>query len=128
MLRIGSGAIHVVPRIVARALRFHHLFTGKSKWEIRAGNVLMDMHMGIYIWAFGAFITTKTSITCLKEHCTVRLLTHVLRKPTHFVFLSFIATISYSLQTSFNSIMKDWADKYSVWSTPARSPSRSNSR
>ncbi len=68
MLRIGSGAIHVAPRVVARALRFHHLFTGKSKWEIRAGNVLMDMHMGIYIWAFGAFITTKT-ITSLKEHC-----------------------------------------------------------
>ncbi len=66
MLRIGSGATHVVPRIVARALHFHHLFTGKSKWEIRAGNVLMDMHMGIYIWAFGAFITTKTPITSLK--------------------------------------------------------------
>ncbi len=45
---------------------------------------------------------------------TVRLLTHVLCKPTHFFFLSFIAAISYSPQTSFNSVMKDWADKYHV--------------
>ncbi len=59
---------------------------------------------------------------------TVRLLTHVLCKPTHFFFPSFIATISYSLQTSFNSLMKDWADKYHVWGTPTRSTSRSNSR
>ncbi len=58
---------------------------------------------------------------------TVRLQTHVLCKPTHF-FFTFIATISYFLQTSFNSIMKHWADKYRVWGTPARSPSRSNSR
>ncbi len=49
---------------------------------------------------------------------TVRLLTHVLCKPTHFFFHSFIATISYSLQISFNSVMKDWADKYHVWGTP----------
>ncbi len=41
---------------------------------------------------------------------TVRLLTHVLCKPTHFFFHSFIATMSYSLQTSFNSAEKDWAD------------------
>ncbi len=59
---------------------------------------------------------------------TVRLLTHVHCKPTHFFFPSFIAKISYSLQTSFNSLMKDWADKYHVWGTPTRSPSRSNSR
>ncbi len=59
---------------------------------------------------------------------TVRLLTHVLCKPTHFFFHSFIATRSYSLQTSFNSVLKDWADKYHVWGTPTRSPSRSNSR
>ncbi len=62
------------------------------------------------------------------EDCTVRLLTHVLCKPTHFFFHSFIATMSYSLQTSFNSVRKDWADKYHVWGTPTRSPSRSNSR
>ncbi len=43
---------------------------------------------------------------------TVRLLTHVLCKPTHFCFHSFIATMSYSLQTSFGSVMKDCADKY----------------
>ncbi len=59
---------------------------------------------------------------------TVRLLTHVLCKPTHFCFHSFIATMSYSLQTSFSYVMKDWADKYHVWGTPTRSPSRSNSR
>ncbi len=59
---------------------------------------------------------------------TVRLLTHVLCKPTHFFFHSFIATMSYSPQISFNSVTKDWADKYHVWGTPTRSPSRSNSR
>ncbi len=59
---------------------------------------------------------------------TVRLPTHVHCKPTHFVFHSFIAKMSYSLQTSFNSLMKDWGDKYHVWGTPTRSPSRSNSR
>ncbi len=59
---------------------------------------------------------------------TVRLLTHVLCKPTHFFFHSFIATMSYCFQTSFISVMKAWADKYHVWDTPTRSPSRSNSR
>ncbi len=53
----------------------------------------------------------RSAVTITK----VRLLTHVLCKPTHFFFHSFIATISYSLQTSFNSLMKDWADKYHVW-------------
>ncbi len=57
---------------------------------------------------------------------TVRLLTHVHCKPTHFFFHSFIATMSYSLQTSFTSVMKDWADIYHEWGTPTRSPSRSN--
>ncbi len=33
-----------------------------------------------------------------------------------------------SLQTSCNSLMKDWADKYHVWGTPTRSPLRSNLR
>ncbi len=59
---------------------------------------------------------------------TVRLLTHVHCKPTHFVFHSFKANMSYSLQTNFVSVMKDWADKYHVWGTPTMSPSRSNSR
>ncbi len=59
---------------------------------------------------------------------TVRFLTHVLCKPTHFFFHSFIATMSYSHQTSFNSLMKDWADTYHVWGTPTRSPLRSNAR
>ncbi len=45
-----------------------------------------------------------------------------------FLFHSFIATMSYSLPTSFNSLMKDQADKYHVWGTLTRSPSRSNSR
>ncbi len=59
---------------------------------------------------------------------TVRLLTHVLCKPTHFFFHSFIATMSYPLQTSCISVMKGWADKFHVWGTPTRSPSRLNSR
>ncbi len=59
---------------------------------------------------------------------TVRFLTHVLCKPTHFFFHSFIATMSYPLQTSFIGVMKGWADKFHVWGTPKRSPSRSNSR
>ncbi len=45
---------------------------------------------------------------------TVRLLTHVHCKPTQFFFHAFTATMSYSLQTSFNSVMKDWAHKYNV--------------
>ncbi len=40
-----------------------------------------------------------------------------LPKPTHFFFHSFIATMSYSLQTSFNSVMKDRADK-SMYGVP----------
>ncbi len=70
----------------------------------------------------GWLITSQLSLD------TVRLLTHVLCKPTHFFFHSFIGTMSYSHQTSFNSLMKGWADKYHVWGTPTRSPSRSNSR
>ncbi len=42
---------------------------------------------------------------------TVRLLTHVLCKPTHFFFQLFRATTSNSLQTRFNRVMKDWPDK-----------------
>ncbi len=61
-------------------------------------------------------------------YCTVRLLTHVLCKPTHFLFHSFIATMSYCLQTSFISVRKGRADKHHVWGTPMRSSSRSNSR
>ncbi len=49
---------------------------------------------------------------------TVRLLTHVLCESTHFYFHSFIATMSYSLQTNFSSVMKDWADRYHVWGSP----------
>ncbi len=49
--------------------------------------------------------------------CKGHLLTHVLCKPTHFVFQLFIATKSNSLQTSFNRVMKDWPDKYNVWGT-----------
>ncbi len=55
---------------------------------------------------------------CLKprteriNESTVRLLTNVHCKPTHFFFHSFIANMSYSLQTSFKSVIKDWADKW----------------
>ncbi len=81
-----------------------------------------------YFQLQSCFITMSFT---LKQHmlrCTVRLLTHVLCKPTHFFFDSFIAIMSYYLQTSLNSLMKDWADKYHVWGTPTRSPSRSNSQ
>ncbi len=61
-------------------------------------------------------------------YCTVRLLTHVLCKPTHFFFHSFMADMSYFLQTNFSSVMKDRSDKYHVRVTPTRSPSRPNSR
>ncbi len=61
-------------------------------------------------------------------YSTVRLLTHVLCKPPLFFFQLFIPTKSDSLQTNISSAMKDWADKYHVWGTPSRSPSRSNSR
>ncbi len=50
-------------------------------------------------------------------HVTVHLLTHVHCKPTHFVFYPFKADMSYSLQTNFVSVMKDWADKYPIHGT-----------
>ncbi len=31
-------------RVVERVLGFHHFFAGKSKWKIRVGNELRDMH------------------------------------------------------------------------------------
>ncbi len=69
----------------------------------------------------------SVSVTAVSRR-TVRLLTHVLCKPTHFFFHSFRATMSYSLQTSFNSVIKGWADKFHVWGTPTRSSSRSHLR
>ncbi len=80
------------------------------------------IYMSYYILFEGACFVLSYS-----TH-TVRLLTHVLCKPTHFFFHSFIATISYSPQISFSSVMKDWADKYHVRGTPTRSPSRLNSQ
>ncbi len=59
---------------------------------------------------------------------TLCLLTHVLCKPTHLFFHLLIDTMSFTLQTRFSSVMKDWADKYHIWGTPTRSPFRSNSR
>ncbi len=50
----------------------------------------------------------------------VRLLTNVLWKPTRFFYQLFIATLSNSLQTSFNSVLKDWPDKYHVCVTSTR--------
>ncbi len=63
-----------------------------------------------------AFSNAFHSLAAVKT-CTVRWLTHVLCKPTQFFFHSFIATMPYSLQTSFYSVMKDWADKYHAWGT-----------
>ncbi len=42
-------------------------------------------------------------ILAIDHTYTVRLLTHVLCKPTHFFFHSFIATMSYSLQTRYDT-------------------------
>ncbi len=75
-------------------------------------------------------ILNKLKITLTLLHffgygTTARLLTHVLCKPTHFFFRSFIATMSYPLQTSFNNVTKDWADTFHVCGTPTRSSSRS---
>ncbi len=75
-------------------------------------------------------IATQSKYSIIMGNChfinsagsTVCLLTHVLCKPTHFFFHSFIATMSYCLQTSLISAMKGWADKYHVWGTPTRSP------
>ncbi len=54
---------------------------------------------------------------------TVRLLTHVLCKPTHSFFKLFIATMYNSLQTSFSRFMKNWPNMGHVWGTPTKSPS-----
>ncbi len=73
-------------------------------------------------------VETQGKMLVHLQGSTVRLLTHVLCKPTHFFFHLFIATMSYSLQTSFISVMEGWADKFHAWGIPTRSPSRSNSR
>ncbi len=65
--------------------------------------------------------------TAMHNHA-VSVLTHVPRKPTHSFFQRFMATMSNFLQTSFNRVMKDWHDKYHVWGTPSRLPSRLISR
>ncbi len=62
-------------------------------------------------WSFSITMLPRL-IDPLGCRYTVRLLTHVLCKPTHFFFHSFIATMPYCVQTSFNSLMKDWVDKY----------------
>ncbi len=71
---------------------------------------------------FHPILTNLSSSQHVLQKRTVRLLTNVLCKPTHFFFHSFIATMSYSPQISFNGVMKDWADKNHVWGTPTRSP------
>ncbi len=51
--RNATGAIPVVQRAVERVLSFHHLFAGKSKWTIRVGNELRDMHhLYMGLWRF----------------------------------------------------------------------------
>ncbi len=43
----------LVQLVVARVLRFHHLFAGKSKWKIHGGNELRDMHhQYVCLWCF----------------------------------------------------------------------------
>ncbi len=68
-------------------------------------------YFSVYIYIYSAFANS----------CPMQI-------DTFFFFHSFIATMSYSPQISFNSVIKDWADKYYVWGTPTRSTSRSNSR
>ncbi len=101
---------------------------------IRAGNQLV-CHLILCGIGNVLLLVALCWTNCLANKCsrvalcgTVRLLTYVLCKTTHFFFLSFIVAISYSLQTSFNSVMIDWADKYHVWGTPTESPSMSDSR
>ncbi len=55
MLRIGgrshaTGSLPVVQRVVERVLRFHHVFAGKSKWEICDLRDLPHLYMGV--WRF----------------------------------------------------------------------------
>ncbi len=39
--------------VVGRVLRFHHLFAGKSKWEIREDNEVRDKHhLYVGLWRF----------------------------------------------------------------------------
>ncbi len=43
----------VVQRVIERVLSFHHLLAGKSKWKIRVGNELRDMHhLYMDLWRF----------------------------------------------------------------------------
>ncbi len=85
--------------------------------DYRSCNGVVKSYLPLRInWLRSAFcwsLTVRTFVLYCRY--TVPLLTHVHCKPTHFFFHSFIATVSYSLQTNFNSVLKDWADKYHVW-------------
>ncbi len=58
----------------------------------------------------GVLEVPGVKVVCVTQIHTVRLLTHVHCKPTHFVFQLVKATMSNSLQTSFNRVMHDWPD------------------
>ncbi len=56
--RQATGAIPVVQHVVERVLRFHHLFAGKSKWEIRVGNE----HAPSVCWPLALSLQRKISL------------------------------------------------------------------
>ncbi len=48
-----SHATGTIQHVVERVLSYHQLFAGKSKWKIRAGSKLRDMHqLYMGLWRF----------------------------------------------------------------------------
>ncbi len=66
--------------------------------DLQIGLDLGDGLEDVYKMIRGSLTGSKTNIADVRANTasTVRLLTHVLCKPTHFFFHSFIATMSYS--------------------------------
>ncbi len=84
--------------------------------------------------AYNVCLNQSSMHKTLRSHMFAQLLSQrqwiITRVTTYSAFGNScpLQTDTYPLETSFNSVMKDWADKYHVWGTPTRSPSRSNSR
>ncbi len=64
----------------------------------------------------------KEQYACMKLsiQCVCKLMFSANRRISFFHL--FIATMSNSLQTSFNRVMKDWPDKYHIWGPPPAHP------
>ncbi len=125
---LGGESVDLKDKLVDLGLR--EVFTPKANFSGLSGegNLFINKVMHQAVIEVSCVRPLKHSASS-SDFCSYSALpTHVLCKPTHFFFHSFIATMSYSLQTSFNSVVKDWADKYHVCGTPKRSPSRSISR